>query len=71
MKRQLNSRMIDLLQETEQVELSLGYTFIKTHPEEPYPLRVTSVEHDDWQQALMKFDIGKVHFPNRFRQKKC
>nr|MBI1230524.1 DUF2490 domain-containing protein [Cytophagales bacterium] len=53
---------------TNQLELSLGYTYISTNPEEPYPLKAFSTEHNMWQQALMKFDIGKVHLINRFRQ---
>ncbi len=52
----------------DQLEFSLGYSYIRTNPEQPYLLKVLSSEHNVWQQALMKFDIGKLHLINRFRQ---
>jgi hypothetical protein len=52
----------------EQLEFSFGYSYIRTHPNAPYPLPIASTENNIWQQALLKYDIGKVHFQNRFRQ---
>lgn len=50
------------------VEVSVGYSFIHVWPYQPYSLPVDRSEHNMWTQALLKFDIGKVHFQNRLRQ---
>jgi hypothetical protein len=50
------------------VEFSLGYTFLRVWPYEPYTLSVVKDEHNIWEQVLLKFDAGKMKFQNRFRQ---
>ena len=52
----------------DQVEFSLGYSYISTHTAAPYPIPIATKENNIWQQVNLKFDVGKVHFQNRFRQ---
>lgn len=49
-------------------ELSVGYSFIRVWPYAPYTAQLIKNEHNIWEQALLKFSIGDVHFQNRFRQ---
>lgn len=49
-------------------EFSLGYTYIHSWPFDPYYLPIQKSENNIWEQFLLKYEIGKVKFQNRFRQ---
>ena len=49
------------------VEFSVGYSLIHVDPYAPFNQKMTTTEHNVWEQAFLKWDIGKVHFANRFR----
>ncbi len=49
------------------VEFSVGYSLIHVNPYEPFNQKMTTTEHNIWEQVFLKWDIGKVHFANRFR----
>lgn len=50
------------------VEFSVGYSLIHVDPYEPFNQKMTTTEHNIWEQVMLKWDVGKVHFANRFRQ---
>lgn len=50
-----------------QVELSGGYSFIRTWPYAPYNQPLPRNESNVWEQAILKSTIGKVHISHRFR----
>lgn len=49
------------------IEFSVGYSLIHVDPYAPFNQKMTTTEHNVWEQVFMKWDIGKVHFANRFR----
>lgn len=49
------------------VEFSVGYSLIHVDPYAPFNQKMTITEHNVWEQVFLKWDIGKVHFANRFR----
>lgn len=51
-----------------QVEFSLGYTYIHVNPYEPYNLPMPRNENNIWEQTLLKNKIGNVKIIHRFRQ---
>ncbi len=52
----------------ENVEFSIGYTFVHVDPYAPYSRSISTDEHNIWQQILLSQDIGAVGFQHRFRQ---
>lgn len=51
-----------------QVEFTLGYTFIHVSPYKPYSSPIAKNENNLWEQVVLKNSIGKVRFLHRFRQ---
>jgi hypothetical protein len=51
-----------------QVEFTLGYTFIHLSPYKPYATPIPKNENNLWEQITLKNSIGKVRFLHRFRQ---
>lgn len=49
------------------IEFSVGYSLIHVDPYAPFNQKMTTTEDNIWEQVFMKWDIGKVHFANRFR----
>ncbi len=49
------------------VELSAGYSFVRSWPYAPYALPIARNEHNVWEQAMLKSHIGKVTIQHRFR----
>lgn len=49
------------------IEFSVGYSLIHVNPYAPFNQPITTTEHNIWEQVFMRWDIGKVHFANRFR----
>lgn len=49
------------------VEFSVGYSLIHVNPYAPYNQPLAYTEHNIWEQAILRWDVGKVHFTNRFR----
>jgi len=52
----------------EEVEFSVGYSFVQTEPYAPYPMTGSTSENNIWWQAMLKNNIGRVNFLHRFRQ---
>ena len=52
----------------ENVEFSIGYTFIRSWPYDPYSLPIPKNENNIWEQVLIKHSIGSVKFIHRFRE---
>lgn len=50
------------------IELSVGYSYLRHWSYEPYTRLMPSNEHNVWTQVLQKWRVGKVKFQNRFRQ---
>lgn len=51
------------------LELSFGYSYVNNKPNDPNPNpKIGVVEHNIWEQALLKHDVENVHFQHRFRQ---
>jgi hypothetical protein len=51
------------------IEVSIGYSYVKNDPNEPYPTpKIGVAENNIWSQVLLKNDIGKIHVTHRFRQ---
>lgn len=49
-------------------ELSVGYSYVRSWPYEPYTLPVPINEHNIWEQVLFHFNTGKkVTLQNRIR----
>ncbi|MCB0697400.1 MAG: DUF2490 domain-containing protein [Chitinophagaceae bacterium] len=49
------------------VELSLGYSFVRSWPYVPYSQPIPRNEHNIWEQVMLKSNIGKVTLQHRFR----
>lgn len=49
------------------VELSVGYTYIKNYPYGEQPVKMKAAENNIWQQLLLKQAIGKVGILHRYR----
>lgn len=49
------------------VELSAGYSFVRSYPYTPYSLPIARNEHNIWEQAFLKQKVGKVSLQHRFR----
>lgn len=49
------------------VELSVGYSYVRSWPYEPYTLAIPTNEHNIWEQALLKFETAGVQIQNRIR----
>lgn len=49
------------------VELSVGYSFVRSWPYAPYTQPIARNEHNIWEQAMLKSKIGKVTIQHRFR----
>jgi hypothetical protein len=52
----------------QQVELTVGSTFVHVSPYAPYSLPIARNENNLWEQIILKNTIGKVRFLHRFRQ---
>lgn len=48
-------------------EFSVGYSYVRSSPYEPYWQPIATNEHNIWEQALLKFTTGKVLIQNRIR----
>lgn len=51
-----------------QVELSLGYSYIRVSPYDPYSLPIPRNENNLWEQILLKSEVGNMHLQSRLRQ---
>lgn len=51
----------------EHVELSAGYSFVRSSPYAPYSQPIAKNEHNVWEQAMLKSAVGKVTIQHRFR----
>lgn len=51
----------------ENVDLSAGYSFVRSWPYAPYSQPIARNEHNVWEQVMLKFKTGKVHILNRIR----
>lgn len=52
----------------ENVEFSLGYSYLRNQPNEPNPTpKINVTENNMWEQVLLKNKVGKVSFQHRFR----
>lgn len=49
------------------VELSAGYSYIRSSPYAPYSLPISRDEHNIWEQAFIKQKVGNVTLAHRFR----
>lgn len=49
------------------IELSVGYSFVRSSPYTPYALPLARNEHNIWEQAMVKQKVGKVNIQHRFR----
>ena len=53
----------------ENVEFSVGYSYLSNKPNDPNPNpKIGVVENNIWEQVLLKNKIGKVNFQHRLRQ---
>ncbi len=52
----------------QQVELSFGYSYLRTNSYEPYLLPLSRNENNIWWQFILKNQIGKVSVQYRFRE---
>jgi hypothetical protein len=53
----------------ENVEFSIGYSYLNNKPNDPNPNpKIGVVENNMWEQVLLKTKIGKVNFQHRLRQ---
>ncbi len=50
------------------VEFSLGYSFLSNEPYEPYNQLAANTEHNIWEQALLFHRVGGVVMQHRFRE---
>lgn len=51
----------------QELDLSLGYTLVKTYPYGEFPLPSTVTEHNIWEQILFKGKIADVTHSHRWR----
>ena len=52
----------------ENIEFSLGYSYILNEPNNPNPTpKINVTENNVWEQVLLKQTIGKVNFQHRIR----
>lgn len=51
----------------EAVELSVGYSFVRSWPYSPYTQPIPRNEHNIWEQAFIKQRVGNVSIAHRFR----
>lgn len=51
----------------ENVEFSVGYSYVRSEPYQPYALPIGINEHNIWEQALLKFETAGVSIQNRIR----
>lgn len=49
------------------IELSAGYSFVRSWPYAPYAQPIPRNEHNIWEQAFIKQKVGKVNLQHRFR----
>jgi len=49
------------------VELSAGYSYVRSWPYAPYTQPIARNEHNIWEQAMLKSNVGKVTIQHRFR----
>lgn len=49
------------------IELSVGYSFVRSWPYAPYTQAIPRNEHNIWEQALLKFETAGVSIQNRIR----
>ncbi len=49
------------------VEFSVGYSYVRSWPYTPYSLQIPVNEHNIWEQALLSFKTDKVTIQNRIR----
>ncbi|MCB0698852.1 MAG: DUF2490 domain-containing protein [Chitinophagales bacterium] len=51
----------------ENVEFSVGYSYVRSTPYDPYPLVIPTDENNIWEQVLLKFETKGVSIQNRIR----
>lgn len=51
----------------ENVELSVGYSFVRSWPYAPYTQPIPRNEHNIWEQAFLRSKVGVVNIQHRFR----
>lgn len=49
------------------IEFSVGYSFVRSWPYAPYTQPIPRNEHNIWEQAFIKSKVGKVSIQHRFR----
>lgn len=49
------------------VELSIGYSFVRSWPYSPYSQPIPKNEHNIWEQVFLSSRMGKVNIQHRFR----
>lgn len=49
------------------VELSVGYSFVRSWPYAPYSQLIPRNEHNIWEQVMLKSTSGRVSIQHRFR----
>ena len=49
------------------VELSVGYSFVRSWPYAPYSQPIPRNEHNIWEQVMLKSTTGRVSIQHRFR----
>lgn len=49
------------------IELSAGYSFVRSAPHMPYSQPISRNEHNVWEQVLLKFKTAGVSVQNRIR----
>lgn len=49
------------------VELTAGYSFVRSWPYTPYKQPIARNEHNIWEQAFLKQKVGNVSIQHRFR----
>lgn len=52
---------------SENLQVSSGYAFIKSHPYGDVPAPLTTPEHRLWQQLIVKHKAGRVGLTHRYR----
>ena len=54
---------------SENLQVSSGYAFIKSHPYGDVPAPLTTPEHRLWQQLIVKHKAGRVGLAHRYRRR--
>ena len=49
------------------IDLALGYTYIKSHPYGKQPIAIETPENNVWEQVTLKQSIGKFKISHRYR----